>query len=76
MGIIKRDVLNDHTQIEITHLLSRQQDWIGNRNSEKETCADLGGSLTNCQGNRIKFEVRTIRKMWQDQIINYSLAMK
>ena len=38
--------------------------------------AELCRSLTNCQGKRIKFEVSTISRMWVDQIIHCSLAVK
>ena len=38
--------------------------------------AELCRSLTNCQGNRIKFEVGKISRMWVDQIIHYSHTVK
>lgn len=44
------------TCVEITYPLSRQQDWIDNEVSGKNT--DLYGSLTNCQDNIIKFKVK------------------
>ena len=34
MGIMKTDMLNDWTCVEITHPLSKKQDWIDNEESE------------------------------------------
>ena len=47
---------------EITHILSSQQDHSGNRIVRRDPAAPDMKSLTSCQANRIRVEMRTMRK--------------
>ena len=47
---------------EITHFLLSQRNQIESGNSKKETGGHAMRSLTSCQNNRTRLEVRTVRR--------------